>query len=447
MSAPSERCPICSKNVFSNKIDEHVNVCLDGGDATQIGVVPQASNPGGNPGNGGMDIDDADLDAIRRLQYQEDSIAEKRQKEAEENERLFQEWLKQEALEEERRKQAVKEQAETDFVCPKCKEGKNFEQLSFLEACGHFACKPCLKNFALEKIQAVKCSELICWDAGCGRPIGLTDLKPFLSEAEITLFQENSVKEVVSSNPDQFTECPQCKTVIERVAEIKNSSPAQNHNVVGLDGKQVSAEALKHRDQHRLRCRDCQTEFCAACRKEPYHLGFTCDTFNTYERARKCRFCGVQLHSKSNQAPQKGWAPALQDCCTSADCTSRRSIACPRTLACGHFCGGCNFDDKYNCHPPCMHEDCVAKAAKEGKQVEAGSEYCAICYCEGLEQAHRISQESIIKRNKCPIAILPKLRWPIRRCPSRLLWRGSRHGALRGHPEERCFAEAWKAGL
>jgi RCR-type E3 ubiquitin transferase len=34
-----------------------------------------------------------------------------------------------------------------------------------------------------------------------------------------------------------------------------------------------------------------------------------------------------------------------------------------------------------------MQEDCAAKATKEGKQVEAGSEFCAICYCEGLEQA------------------------------------------------------------
>jgi hypothetical protein len=88
MSAATEQCPICGKNVFSNKIDEHVNVCLDGGDATQIGTVPDAPNQGGNPKNDGMDIDDADLDAIRRLQSQEDSVAERRRKEAEENERF-----------------------------------------------------------------------------------------------------------------------------------------------------------------------------------------------------------------------------------------------------------------------------------------------------------------------------------------------------------------------
>lgn len=317
-----------------------------------------------------------------------------RRKQAEENERLFQEWLKQEALEEERRKQALQHQEEQSaFVCGQCKSPKEFEQLTFLQACGHFFCRPCLKEFALEKIQAVRCSEIVCPENGCAKPIGAADLKPILSEKEMDLLQENSVKEVFSANPDQFTQCPQCKTVIERVAENKGASPAQNQNIMGLDGKPVSADALRHRDQHRLRCRDCQTEFCAACRKEPYHLGFTCDTFSNYERARKCRFCSTQLHSKTNQAPSKGWAPALQDCCTSPDCLARRQIACPRTLPCGHFCSGCNFDDKFNCHPSCMHEECVAKARKEGKNVVDGSEYCTICYCEGLEQAPCIHLE------------------------------------------------------
>lgn len=88
MSVPVESCPICSKSVISSKIDEHVNICLDGGDASGIGVVIVSPIAPHQRDNGSTDIDYADLEAIRRLQSQEDAVSENRRRDAEENERF-----------------------------------------------------------------------------------------------------------------------------------------------------------------------------------------------------------------------------------------------------------------------------------------------------------------------------------------------------------------------
>lgn len=75
------------------------------------------------------------------------------------------------------------------------------------------------------------------------------------------------------------------------------------------------------------RCRECQTEFCAGCKAEPYHLGFTCESHAQYLKARHCRFCSAQLKS-DNTAPTFGWAVSLQDCCKSEECLKKRNNAC-----------------------------------------------------------------------------------------------------------------------
>jgi hypothetical protein len=47
---------------------------------------------------------------------------------------------------------------------------------------------------------------------------------------------------------------------------------------LGLDGKDISAEAQAHYLDHRFKCRNptCGTEFCAQCGTVPYHKGFEC---------------------------------------------------------------------------------------------------------------------------------------------------------------------------
>lgn len=61
------------------------------------------------------------------------------------------------------------------------------------------------------------------------------------------------------------------------------------------DGRPMSAEAIAHRDAHRLRCRACDHDFCTACKADPYHLGKTCEQAASHAAAAKCRFCEAAL--------------------------------------------------------------------------------------------------------------------------------------------------------
>lgn len=57
-----------------------------------------------------------------------------------------------------------------------------------------------------------------------------------------------------------------CGNVMERVP------------VSAKDARGVSKIEL-HKLEYRLRCRECQCEFCASCRATPYHAGHTCESF------------------------------------------------------------------------------------------------------------------------------------------------------------------------
>jgi phage FluMu protein Com len=42
------------------------------------------------------------------------------------------------------------------------------------------------------------------------------------------------------------------------------------------DGKLINKTAAKHMSQYRVRCPECQINFCSSCNEEPYHIGKTC---------------------------------------------------------------------------------------------------------------------------------------------------------------------------
>jgi phage FluMu protein Com len=42
------------------------------------------------------------------------------------------------------------------------------------------------------------------------------------------------------------------------------------------DGKLINKTAAKHMSQYRVRCPECQINFCSSCKEEPYHIGKTC---------------------------------------------------------------------------------------------------------------------------------------------------------------------------
>lgn len=137
-------------------------------------------------------------------------------------------------------------------------------------------------------------------------------------------------------------------------------------------GKPLTEEAFRHREQFRFRCRECNTEFCCACNRSPYHLGFTCEQFANYKTAQHCRFCSTELSEKNLAQPMK----IIPDCCNSAECLERRTFVCPKTLGCGHACCGSSDAPCF----PCLNEPCASVGQKR-------DDLCNICWCEELGAA------------------------------------------------------------
>jgi hypothetical protein len=162
---------------------------------------------------------------------------------------------------------------------------------------------------------------------------------------------------------EAFFRCPKCDLIMERVspapsrASASSSSSPSPARVAGAPSvENISEEAARHRDEFRFRCRNenCQTEFCASCRylfcfffcfffefffffdsffdsfllflgshvrRTPYHLGYTCEAYEAYLRARKCRFCQESL-----QKPPAA-SPALE-VCDAAECLEKLRLSC-----------------------------------------------------------------------------------------------------------------------
>lgn len=90
--------------------------------------------------------------------------------------------------------------------------------------------------------------------------------------------------------------------------------------------------------EFRVRCRDCNTVFCADCKRVPYHKGHTCAGFVEFQKARHCRFCGTQLTQMNTAKDAPG--PGLRDCCTEEECLDKRDVCCSRIKGCGCPCNG-----------------------------------------------------------------------------------------------------------
>ncbi len=147
----------------------------------------------------------------------------------------------------------------------------------------------------------------------------------------------------------------------------------------------MSIELRRHRAENRFRCRACATEFCAGCLSTPYHLGFTCDSFVDYKKARHCRYCNAQLTAE-NSHKKRNQPRGLEDVCTNEDCTLKRNNACGKVLECGHLC--CGIKNENAC-TPCLEEECCTKRG----ETQNREDYCNICWVEDLASAPSIRLE------------------------------------------------------
>eukprot|EP00347_Sterkiella_histriomuscorum_P002581 403367593 len=219
------------------------------------------------------------------------------------------------------------------------------------------------------KKQARKSLPFQC-PAGCRGNIAQHEIKDLLGEAVIEELEKIQQASLLSQNQN-LVSCS-CGNIMEVVqGEI-------DYNQKDDMGQAISREAAVHLSKFRIRCLQCQKNFCSNCCSEPYHTGKTCEQFKEFQNARKCRFC----NEKVLQAPPS-MKPAFKDVCRKPHCIKLMSQTCDKILRCGHPCNGTLNEQKCL---PCLDEHCV----KENEQLTLGQNaesYCTICYTEGLGAA------------------------------------------------------------
>ena len=225
---------------------------------------------------------------------------------------------------------------EFQMVCAVCQEvfkEDNFEDLMFMESCGHQVCKPCLKETVKLSYPDTKCPcdncDMKIFDAEIRIAMGDKDYDDFMVKLASKALEGD--KNVVKCKCGNLIELVQGKVYYD----IKND-----------EGKVINKPAAKHMSQYRVRCPECEKNFCSSCGEEPYHLGKTCIQHQKDKEAKKCRFCGGVLKSKRSAT------------CGKKECANQARKCCKKDLPCSHPCYGYTNE---TVHPPCLHEECVAK--------------------------------------------------------------------------------------
>jgi len=272
-----------------------------------------------------------------------------------------------------------KTKVEELLPCQKCLRPFPLKDVCFLDACGHSFCAMCLRKPILAAVAKNKVSTLHCPlpDGTCTQPLHQAELRTLLTSTEMEKYERASVRELIDGD-DRFIDCvnPKCHNVIERVVAASSKT---NKKEKDGDGKLLSAEAIKHKNLNRFRCRECHTEFCCQCKATPYHLGYTCEQFASYKEAPHCRFCDEQI-----KKPLKTKHAAFSNVCTNKECTAKKKRSCVKILKCGHACRGVRDEQA------CL-ECLVCEPAPDAAQT--GDDFCPICYVEDLRSAPAIKLE------------------------------------------------------
>ena len=291
-------------------------------------------------------------------------------------------------------------------ICGKVGQGEAggpFEKLN-LSSCDHILCRQCARQRVVKDPRTQQQKDYVCPVEGCRKQLEQHDVKAILTDDEYDMFLDSDLSANMGGD---FRRCPAgCGWGML----LEDASPAQNKGgsnkgEKGLDGKPLSAEAAKHRDQYRIRCRRCpDTEFCAMCNHSPYHIGFTCQGFKAHQAKRKCRYCGeevmpdpnlmVKNEHKSNKKSlvrvlyARGvegidknasievleemveQTESLVNLCGEDECLERAANACRKIAPCGHMCMGTKGE-----------EDCLGCLECNGATGgQAADDLCNICY-------------------------------------------------------------------
>jgi hypothetical protein len=207
----------------------------------------------------------------------------------------------------------------------------------------------------------------------CEKGVSDWEIREHLSKEVLNEIAERELNELLKTNPN-LRKCP-CGAIMEvHQGEV-------NLNVKDDNGKEISHQSAIHMSLYRVRCGECQNNFCSECRSQPYHLGKTCDEHARHKEVLKCIYCDEEIVAGGNH-------PKREDVCRSKECSLLVEVACMKKKPCGHRCGG--FIGEDNCLP-CLNEDCIKKEKEESKDGKGplfddvnSDAYCQICFISGL---------------------------------------------------------------
>lgn len=240
-------------------------------------------------------------------------------------------------------------------ICSDCQKRNEFIYLN----CVHPVCYHIFLSDAEKNIYQMKCRQ-------CGKLIEESVKKQILgNEKYEELLKKNS--SFIAPDTGRLIQCPKCK------AKSFFEEGKVNYNDKDANGKKMTKQACEDFAKHRVRCYNCQNNFCVECKCMPYHLGKTCLEYKNFISSVKCRFCDKVIKNE-NKGPDN-------DVCNDPDCKERYTFCCKKVLPCGHKCFG--VKNERNC-PPCLDKECKDF---HGNFDQSKDDYCPICFTEGLGSA------------------------------------------------------------
>jgi len=280
--------------------------------------------------------------------------------------------------------------SEGPILCPICQKVPSASESFFLPCC-HVACSSCLHSLLLEHIKKYTVSKAVC--PICSSPFPSFVVSQLLSPSETAQYDRASVIEGMRSCGCDVVECPSCHAILElahqslsaaEIAKTVSQFKADASLPRGMSDA-LLGRAARHYLEFRLRCRTdgCGCDFCAKCGTTPYHVGYTCESWEERKTAAVCRYCG------ENIPPEKVTVDGCC-CCGSDDCEEKLKMACTHILPCGHRCFG-TVGEKEGQHPHCMEEKCEEEAQKSGFEGadgdQSGGDFCPICWTDELRSS------------------------------------------------------------
>lgn len=183
-----------------------------------------------------------------------------------------------------------------------------------LECC-HFYHKDCMEKSARKQYldnQQVKCH-------GCGDLVATQALNVLFGAQFVDDLNEKLLR-IQLMEENNMIECT-CGNLLE-------VEPGKvDYKQKDEEGKVISRQAAENMAKFRVRCNNCNRVFCSNCNAEPYHVGKTCEEFEEYRGADKCRFCLKEL-----KKIRKNCHPAFMAVCKDEECERLMQNCCTNQL-------------------------------------------------------------------------------------------------------------------